>query len=114
MFASSITNTLTNTNTMKNTFTLQNFLSENRNTIIAKHSQISAHKFYNGISLRDFMLQLMGYMQENNPRSDKRAASLLASMLEHTANKNTSIGGSDFRTETLKAKYEGTAYMSMV
>lgn len=99
---------------MKNTFTLQNYLSANREVVIAEYNKLAAHQFFNGISLRDYMLKVMSYMQENNPRSDKRAESLLKSMCYRVTVANSSIGGVDYRTEALKAKYEGTAYMSLV
>ena len=66
---------------MKNTFNLQNFLSENRNTVIEKYNEITSSQFFTGITLKDFMLKVYNDLANNNPRSEKRAASLLPTIL---------------------------------
>ncbi len=76
---------------MKNSFNLQKFLSENRNTIIAKYNEIAANQFFSGITLKDFMIAIFNLMVNNNPRSDKRAASLLPTILGQVAFNNSKI-----------------------
>lgn len=70
---------------MKNTFNLQNFLSENRNTVIEKYNAISYNEFFTGITLKEFMLKVYNDLLNNNPRSEKRAASLLPTILGNVA-----------------------------
>ncbi len=74
---------------MKNAFNLQNFLSENRNTIIASYEAITTNQFFTGISLKDFMLKIISRMNDNNPKSEKRAASLLPTILGEVAYNNS-------------------------
>ena len=79
----------TKTNKMKNAFNLQNFLSENRNVIISQHEAITANQFFTGITLKDFMLKVLSRMNDNNPKSEKRAASLLPTILGEVAYNNS-------------------------
>ncbi len=95
-------------------FDLRNFLTSNREIVLNSYKTASEHKFFNQISLANYMTQIFNYMVENNPKSDKRAMSVLISAIDRVSNKNTSISGSDFRTEALKAKHIGTAFMSLV
>lgn len=62
---------------MKATFELRTWLSENRNTIISEYEKLSNEEFFNGMSLQNFMLDILKVMTINNPKSEKRAASLL-------------------------------------
>lgn len=66
---------------MKNAFNLQNFLSENRNTVIEKYNEAAKNQFFTGISLKDFMLKVYNDMLNNNPRSEKKANSLFPTIL---------------------------------
>jgi hypothetical protein len=74
---------------MKNAFNLQNFLSANRSTIIASYEDITTNQFFTGISLKDFMLKIIGRMNDNNPKSEKRAASLLPTILGEVSFNNS-------------------------
>jgi hypothetical protein len=101
-------------NEIMTTFNLKNFLTSNREIVLNSYKSASEHKFFNQISLANYMTQVFNYMVENNPKSDKKAMSVLISAIDRVSNKNTSISGSDFRTESLKAKYSGTAFMAIV
>jgi len=99
---------------MKTAFTTQNFLANNREYVIAKYNEISASEFFNNISLKEFMMQVLTIMNNNNPKSEKRAASLLADVVSLVMVKNTKIDAQDKITERLANKYNGTAYMALV
>jgi len=99
---------------MKTAFTTQNFLANNREYVIAKYNEISVNEFFNGISLKEFMMQVLTIMNNNNPKSEKRAASLLADVVSLVMVKNTKIEAQDKVTERLTNKYNGTAYMALV
>ena len=62
---------------MKATFELKTWLSENRQSIISEYEQLSKEEFFNGMSLQNFMIAILNTMAMNNPKSEKRAASLL-------------------------------------
>jgi len=99
---------------MKAKFDLRSFLTTNREIVLNSYKTASEHNFFNQISLANYMTQVFNYMVENNPKSDKKAMSVLISAIDRVSNKNTSISGSDFRTEALQAKYSGTAFMAIV
>ena len=99
---------------MKAAFNLKNFLTENKAMVLTSYENLTKEKFFNGISLKDFMLQVMNVMQINNPKSEKRAATLLPSLVSMVIVNNSKIEVLNDLDAKLKAKYEGTAYMAMV
>lgn len=99
---------------MKATFELTTWLSENREQVISKYNNLAAEEFFNGISLKDFMVQVLKSMQMQNIKSAKRAASMLPFLMGSVYFNNSKVTGSDKKTEALKAKYEGTSFMAMV
>lgn len=95
-------------------FELKSWMTENREIVIESHKNLTTEEHYNGISLKDFMVQVYRLMEINNPRSEKRAASLLPDLMEDVYWKNKRIEGNDATTERLAKKYEGTAAMALV
>ena len=96
------------------TFELKNWMSENRETVISKYNKLTNEANYNGIALRGFMIQVMAIMQMNNIKSEKKAFSMLPIALGEVYNNNSRIVANDNVTESLKAKYDGTAAMALV
>ena len=70
---------------MKVTFELRAWLSENRETVIAVYDRTAKNEFFTGISLKDFMSRVYTMMANNNPKTEKRAASLLPTILGDVA-----------------------------
>jgi len=99
---------------MKAQFELKKWLSENREIIIVKHTKLTTERFYNGITLKDFMLNVMNVLIRNNVKSEKTATKLLTIALGEVFVNNSKVFANDFKTDALKAKYSGTAYMAMV
>jgi hypothetical protein len=99
---------------MKAAFTTQNFLSENRALVIEGYNKAASSEFFNQISLKDFMVQVLNTMNNNNPKSEKRAASLLPHIVSMAIVSNTKIDATDKVTDSLRNKYNGTSYMAMV
>jgi len=99
---------------MKAKFEIKTWLSENREIVIAKHTKLTSETFYNGITLKDFMLQVMAVLVRNNVKSEKTASKILTIALGEVYVNNSKVVANDFKTDALKAKYEGTAYMAMV
>ena len=60
------------------------------------------------------MIQVMAIMQMNNIKSEKKAFSMLPIALGEVYNNNSRIVANDNVTESLKAKYDGTAAMALV
>lgn len=103
-----------NKRTMKTQFELKTWLSENRETVIGKYNKLTQEKFFNGITLKDFMLQVMSVLVRNNVKSEKTASKILLIALGEIYMNNSKVIANDFKTDALKAKYSGTAYMAMV
>lgn len=99
---------------MTTTFELRNWMTQNREMVIASYEQLTKEKFFNGISLKDFMVQVYNRMLENNPKSEKRASSLIGGILESVSHKNSKIGTPSSIDAKMSAKYAGTAFMALV
>lgn len=99
---------------MKATFELKTWLSENRETIISKYNALTNEEFFNGISLKDFMVQVMNAMQMNNVKSANRAASMLPFLMGNVYFNNSKVTGNDKVTDALRNKYNGTSGMALV
>lgn len=99
---------------MKATFELKNYMTTNRDIVINAYNEMTTERFFNGISLASFMTQVFNGMLENNPRSEKKADSLLKSVTYSVVDRNVRIGGNDVVQDRLKAKYAGTAMMALV
>lgn len=99
---------------MKAKFEIKTWLSENRETVIAKHTKLTSEIFYNGITLKDFMIQVMNVLIRNNVKSEKTADKVLTLALGEVYVNNSKVFANDFKTDALKDKYKGTAYMAMV
>lgn len=58
-------------------FDLRNYMTENRDQVINKFNELKEEQFYNGITLKEFMNCIYNAMIKNNPKSNKKADSLL-------------------------------------
>lgn len=63
------------------TFNLTTWLSENREIVISKYENLKKEEFFQGITLAEFMKRILNQMANNNPKSDKKAASLLPTIM---------------------------------
>lgn len=68
---------------------------ENREQVISKFEELQQSETYNGISLKQFMTDVFNRMLMNNPRSDKRASSLLPTILDTVYWNNKRISGTE-------------------
>ena len=96
------------------TFELNAWMSENREVVIEKYNKLNSEQFFNGISLKDFMLQVLHLMKMNNIKSEKRAASMLPFLMGDVYVKNSKVEVINNRDSKLSDKYNGTAYMALV
>lgn len=96
------------------TFNLTSELSERREIVIAKYNNLTENKFFDGCTLRNFMLEVMRMCQMNHIGSTKTLDSKLPFILGQIATNHSRIQGDDRLTNELKAKYQGTAFMAMV
>ena len=99
---------------MKTQFEIKAWLSENREVVISKYNDLTNEKFYNGISLNNFMVEVLNAMVRNNVKSEKRASSMLPFLMGDIYFNNSNINSVDKKTNELKEKYNGTSYMAMV
>jgi len=99
---------------MKAKFEIKAWLGSKREEIISNYNKLTTEENFNGISLKEFMLKILSLMEINNPKSEKRAESLLPLLMGDVYVNNSKIVAEDKVTNALRAKYEGTAYMAMV
>jgi len=64
-------------NKMKTKFEVTNWLSANRAIVIAKYEELTKENFFQGQSLKDFMIAILNLFVINNVKSEKRAAKMM-------------------------------------
>jgi len=96
------------------TFELKTWMSENREVVIENYNKLTTENFYNGISLKNFMLQVLNLMIINNVKSEKRAISMLPYLMGNVYVNNSKVELVNNRDAKLSEKYKGTAYMALV
>ena len=99
---------------MKTTFDLKTWMTENREVVIEKYNKLINEPYFNGITLKDFMIQIYNLMQVNNPKSDKRCNSLLPFVMGQVYFNNSKVLGNDKVTDDLRNRYNGTSAMALV
>jgi len=95
---------------MKTQFELKRFLTENRETVIEMYNRLTEERFFSGISLKDFMNKVYGYMLENNVNSEKRANSLFVGLIYRVYNNNVKIEVVFDRDAYIAKKYTNTVF----
>lgn len=95
---------------MKN-FEIKTWLGENREVVIEKYNKLTEEKFFTGISLKDFMLEVLKRMEA--VKSEKRAVKMLPFVMGDIYFNNSKIQNNGLDAK-LSAQYKGTAYMAMV
>ena len=96
------------------TFELKSWMTENRDVVLESYKKLTEEKFFNGISLKDFMVQVFNLMVVNNIKSEKRAASMLPFLMGDVYAKNSRVEVVNDLDAKLAEKYRGTAYMALV
>lgn len=101
---------------MKTQFELKIWMTENRETVISKYNELTKEEFFNGISMRDFMVKVMNTMVMNNVRSAKRASNMLPQIMENIYYANCEIQVVNDLDAKMKAKYmaKDKAYAALV
>lgn len=92
-------------------FEVKTWLSENREVVIAKYNELSLEKFFNGISLKDFMCEVLKRME--SCKSEKRAVKMFPFVIGEIYFNNSKIENNGL-DDKFSAQYKGTAYMAMV
>lgn len=106
--------TYLNAKAMKNQFDLKSYMTAKREIVINAHVKASQSQFFNGVTLRDFMIDVYNQMALNSPKSEKRADSIIDFVVSNVVVKHTKVHANDSVTDALKAKYNGTAFMALV
>lgn len=98
---------------MATKFNMKDYLSSRREEVIAKYNKLAGEQFFRGISLKDFMLQVMR-MMEMNAKSEKTADNKFDFILGQVYVNNSSLSFRSTKDDSLRNQYKGTAYMAMV
>ena len=101
---------------MKKQFELKNWMTENREIVIFKYQELTKEEYFNGISMRDFMVKVMNTMVMNNVSSAKRASSILPEAMSNIYYANCEIQVVNDLDAKMKAKYmaKDKAYAALV
>lgn len=95
-------------------FEMREALAARRNDVIAKYIKLTSEDFFNGITLKAFMVEVMNVMQMNAPKSQKRFDDLFDSILGRIYFKNSTICGGSTIDDKVREMYRGTAMMALV
>lgn len=98
---------------MATKFNMKDYLSSRREEVIARYNKLTGEQFFSGISLKDFMLQVM-QMMEMNAKSEKTADNKFNFILGQVYVNNSSLSFRSAKDDALRNQYKGTAYMAMV
>ena len=99
---------------MKAAFEINKFMTENREMVISKYNELTEEKYFNGISLKGFMVQVLNLMIIQRCDSKKRAADLLPRIVGNIYCENSKVFATDKRTESLTNRYQGTSFMAII
>ena len=94
-------------------FNLREWMGEHREVVIAKYEKLTKERFFDQVTLRTFMYDILNLMAENC-RSAKSCEKNLGCLLEMVYYDHCSISGGDFITDRLVKKYEGKAEMALI
>lgn len=99
---------------MKKQFNLTEALKERREIVIAKYNTLTEERFFDGITLRNFMIEVMNMCQINRIASEKTLDRQLPYFMGDIYFNHSKVTGTDTVTANLKNQYQGTAFMAMV
>ena len=105
---------LQNSNNMAKQFEIREALKNNREMVIAKHNQLTAERFFDGCTLKQFMVEVLNMCVMNNIRSEKTLVKNLPFYMGQIYFNHSKVSGTDTVTANLKKQYQGTAFMAMV
>lgn len=96
------------------TFNLTEQLSKRREQVIAKYNELTNEQFFDGCTLRTFMVEIMQMCQINHIASEKTLDAKLAFFIGNIYCSHKKIQGTDKVTNALRNKYQCTAFMALV
>lgn len=99
---------------MKTNFNLQQALTANRDMVINTFNKLTNEKFYDNVTLKQFMIEVMNACIANNFKSEKTMLRQLPYIMGDIYVRHSKVTCRDIETERLTAKYQGTAYMALV
>lgn len=99
---------------MKARFELKTWLSDNREIVISKYNDLTKEANFSGITLKEFMVDVMRMMVNNRIGSAKTAEAKLPFFMGNIYVENCKVYAQDVVTDRLRNQYNGTAFMAMV
>lgn len=86
---------------MATIFNLQQSLSAKRDVVISKYNELTAERFFDGCTLRQFMVEVMNACIINNIRSEKRLSSMLPYLMGDIYFRHSTVTGCDVVADKL-------------
>ena len=85
-------------------FELNNWMTENREIVLNKFSALKKEQHYNGISLKQFGLQVYQSMANNNIKSIDRAYRMLPMLMSNVYLNNSNLDSVDYTSANDKKR----------
>ena len=85
-------------------FQLNNWMTENREIVLNKFSELKEEQHYNGISLKQFGLQVYQAMANNNIKSSNRAYKMLPMLMSNVYLNNSNLDSVDYTSANDKKR----------
>jgi hypothetical protein len=95
-------------------FELKAWLTENKETVIAKYNQLSTEKFFDGVTVRDFMIEVMQGMTNNNCKSANKASSVLPFVMGDIYFNHSTVEAFDTMTARLKSQAPNQQWAAII
>lgn len=99
---------------MKKQFNLTEALKERRENVIANYNSLTKDRFFDGITLRNFMVEVMNMCKINRIASEKTLDRMLPIIMGEIYFNHSKVTAFDAVTANLKNQYQGTAFMALV
>lgn len=98
---------------MNNKFNIKDYLTSHREEVIAKYNALSEERFFDGVSLKNFMVEVMN-MMAMNAKSEKRADMMLPMVMGNVYSRHTSFDSSNSIDERRKANMPNQQWAAIV
>lgn len=99
---------------MKTKFNLLEALGSRREMVINKYNDLTAERFFDGVSLKGFMVEVMNGCVAARVTTENSLNRMLPIVMGEVYVNHSKVMATDKVTESLRKQYNGTAYMALV
>lgn len=99
---------------MKTKLNLTEALRSRREMVINKYNDLTAERFFDGVSLKGFMIDVMNGCIAARVTTENSLNRMLPIIMGQVYVDHSKVMATDVVTENLRSQYKGTAYMALV